>query len=389
MGRRARKPHELTPRRKRTGAFVTYRGVEHYLGTWDVERDEPSAEAQARLAELVAVWRDDPGAARKGRPGDVLLAELWAEWRLSPEVCGRDPRPATRAARHLFGSEDEPTVWADMRATAFRGEELREYQRRLCESKLSRDSVTKLVAAVRACFAWGLIGKRVGWEQYRELELVPPPGRGQCREAVRRKGVTWDTARTAAELLTPPLRTACRLLWLTGARPSEILGLRAGEVVRGGVLVAESGVKVDLDKHGVWAARKSEHKTDGSEAGYDRVIFFGPLAQEVLGPLLVGKKGDELLLSSAGVRGDRPGGQYDYHALTTAVRRACARVRAADPKAPTWTPYSLRHAVGVEVQQSHGREAARVFLGHQVGGVTERYAGKDLELAARVAAERG
>lgn len=50
-----------------------------------------------------------------------------------------------------------------------------------------------------------------------------------------------------------------------------------------------------------------------------------------------------------------------------------------------WTPYAVRHSAGVLVQQRFGRDAARVFLGHQVGGVTERYAGGDLERAAEVA----
>lgn len=151
---------------------------------------------------------------------------------------------------------------------------------------------------------------------------------------------------------------------------------------------------------------KEEHKTGEAAGGYDRVIFFGPRARKVLAPVLAARQPGEYLFRPAdgrewdlarkralrtaggggsrkavkGAAGDRrPGERYDYHALTTAVRRACEAVGVR------WSPYEVRHAAGVLVQQRFGREAARAFLGHQVGGVSERYCGNDLTAAAKVA----
>lgn len=410
MARPSRKPHELVPFRKRNSAVVTYRGRKFHLGPWDLDKDEPSEQAVARLAELVSLWRADPLAtAGKSSAGGPLLAELWADWRESPEGAAVKGETVRRLERFLFGSQTEPGPWRYAHANEFRGEALRSFQRALCDAKLSRDTVTKAVRAVRKLFAWGLVGRQVQFDQFRELELVGPPARGQVKEAVRRQGVPWATVEKTLPHLSPPLAAAVRLLWHTGARPSEVLGLRAGDIVRGGELRAASGVLLDLTALGVWAAVKDEHKTEDS--GYDRVIFFGPKAQAVLGPLLEGREPRDVLLRPADgrawdlerkkasrkpggygsykpTRGEKakrkPGEMYGYQALGTAVERACERAGV-----PHFTPYQVRHAVARLVQQQHGRDAARVFLGHQVGGVSENYCGADLAAAAKVAAAWG
>lgn len=405
MARPAKKLHEIVPYRKKNSAVVNWRGRPYHLGPWDATRGEPSEAAAKRLAELVALWRGDPDAGAGGLPGDTMLAELWQRWRASPEAEGRLTEQAARAERFLFGTAAEPGPYCHHRATAFRGEELRAFQRALVSAGLSRDSVTKTVRCVRECFAWGLIGRHVGYDQFRELELVPAPPAGKVKEAVKRRGVLWETAELAVGRLSPPLAACCRLLWLTGARPGELLSIRAGEVLTGGSLHAVSGVVLDLTRLGVWGVVRRTHKTDGTE--YDRVIFFGPQAQRLLAPILAERRADEHLFRPADGRewdlarkraGRKPGGYgtykkrkggkakrrpglvYGSHALTTAVRRACEAGGG-----PAWTPYQLRHQVSVLVQQRFGRDAARVFLGHQVGGVTERYAGGDLERAAEVA----
>ncbi len=408
MPRPRLKPHELVPIRKGNKAVVNYgRRSGIYLGPWDTEADRPSDLATARLRELVTLWTADPAAA-VGRPATLTLAGLWRQWRESPEADGRYEEQAARAARYLFGTADRPGPFRETAATGFGGEQLRSFQRALCAAGLSRDSVTKTVGVIRRCLAWGLVGRLIGYEQYREVELVPPPARGAVKEPVKRRAAEWDDVEVVLPRLSPPLAAVVRLLWHTGARPSELLGLRAGDVRRGGVVRAASGVRLDLKKLGVWAAVKEEHKTDAG--GYDRVIFFGPRARKVLAPILAEREAGEYLfrpadgrawdlarkraLRTEGGGGSRkpvkggagkrtPGEAYDYHALTVAVKRAC---KAAGVK---WTPYEVRHSAGVLVQQRFGREAARVFLGHQVGGVSERYAGADLERAAEVAAKWG
>jgi integrase len=413
MGRRAKQPHELTPKRHGARAIVNFRGRQFYLGPWDIEQDRPSAAAVQRLAELVALWRSDP-AAQISKPGDTLLIVLWADWRDSPEGAGVSAAAAARAERYLFGSAEAPGPHRYTRATAFRGAELRSWQRMLCgitrpngDKLLSRDTVSKCVAIVRKCFAWGLIGGHIQYDQYRELELVEAPARGQVKEAKKRRGVPASTVEAVLGHVSAPIAACLRLLTLTGARPSELLGLRCGEIVQGGTLHALSGVAIDLDKHKVWATVFTEHKT--ASRGYDRVLFFGPKCQAILSPLIAGRAaGDHVFRPVEGtaqavaknkskrvgygsykpLKGSKakrkPGPRYHRTVLLNAVKRACAAAGI-----PTWTPYQIRHQVGVSVQQKYGREASRVYLGHLVGGATEGYAGADLELAARVASEIG
>jgi integrase len=404
MPRPRLKPHELVPVRKGNKAIVNYGGRSGiYLGPWDEIEDRPSPAAVERLRELVALWTADP-AAGATRPAGLSLAELWRLWRESPEAAGRYAEQAARAARFLFGTAAAPGPFRETEAADFGGEQVRTFQRALCAAGLSRDSVTKTVGCVRKCLAWGLVGRHVGYDQYRAAELVPPPAKGQVKEATARRAADWEDVAAVLPRLSPPLAAVVRLLWHTGARPTELLTLRAGDVRRGGVVRAVSGVRIDLGRLKVWAAVKGEHKTD--DGGYDRVIFFGPKARKVLAPILAARTPGEYLFrpadgrewdlarkrtrrtpggggSKKAVKGGAaeraPGERYDYHALTTAVRRACEAVGVR------WTAYEVRHAAGVLVQQRFGREAARAFLGHQVGGVTERYAGRDLEAAAKVA----
>jgi integrase len=54
-----------------------------------------------------------------------------------------------------------------------------------------------------------------------------------------------------------------------------------------------------------------------------------------------------------------------------------------------WFPYQLRHTVATEVRKEHGLEAAQVVLGHAHAKVSEIYAKKNQDLAAKVAGEMG
>jgi integrase len=67
-----------------------------------------------------------------------------------------------------------------------------------------------------------------------------------------------------------------------------------------------------------------------------------------------------------------------------AIARACKKAGV-----PVWAPNRLRHAVGTDVRERYGLEAAQVVLGHTKADVTEVYAERNQELARRVMAEIG
>lgn len=67
-----------------------------------------------------------------------------------------------------------------------------------------------------------------------------------------------------------------------------------------------------------------------------------------------------------------------------AIRRACRKAEL-----PVWKPNQLRHSTGTRVRKTYGIEAAQVILGHSKADVSQVYAGRDYELAKKIAAEIG
>ena len=56
---------------------------------------------------------------------------------------------------------------------------------------------------------------------------------------------------------------------------------------------------------------------------------------------------------------------------------------------PIWTPNQLRHSRATEIRSRFGLEAAQTVLGHSEADVTQIYAERDFELAARIMREIG
>jgi site-specific recombinase XerC len=54
-----------------------------------------------------------------------------------------------------------------------------------------------------------------------------------------------------------------------------------------------------------------------------------------------------------------------------------------------WHPNQLRHSKATETRKRYGLEAVQVTLGHASADVTQIYAERDYDLAARVAREVG
>jgi integrase len=253
---------------------------------------------------------------------------------------------------------------------------------------------------------------RVEALQVAALTLVKPAPRGTVKESTKRRGVQRKTADAILPFLSPPVRSIVELMWTTCARPDELCRLRVRDIARGGSILMESAIELDIDSLGVWAAVLSEHKTDDPESEFDRVIFFGPKSQAILRGIIDDGRGEADYLfrpadgRAAFIEGQRakrkPGGYgsykkvkgeaakrkpreaYDSQTVRNSVIRACERA-----KVPIFTPYQIRHSVFKLTQARYGRDTARAFGGHRVGGATENYAGFDLTAAAKVARETG
>jgi integrase len=182
-----------------------------------------------------------------------------------------------------------------------------------------------------------------------------------------------------------------QLQLLSGARPQEVISVRPCEVNTEGE---------------IWLYQPSRHKTEH----FDRrkVIMLGPKAQAVLKPWL-DREPESYCFNPAEVvawhrqrsrrnykRQNAPqneavaalsgntGIRYTRHSYRVAIQRACRRAGV-----PAWSPRQLRHTRATMIRHEFGLEAAKAVLGHTDTKVTEIYAERDLELAARVMREIG
>lgn len=85
------------------------------------------------------------------------------------------------------------------------------------------------------------------------LDAVPTPAVGQVRERAERAGMTEEQVAAVVARLKGGVADVVRVLWLCGARPSELCGLTVGQVVRVGAVTPRKGGGVSLAAAGVWA----------------------------------------------------------------------------------------------------------------------------------------
>lgn len=161
-----------------------------------------------------------------------------------------------------------------------------------------------------------------------------------------------------------------RLLRLTGARPSEIIALRP--------------LDIDMSNGRTWLYRPAHHKT--AHRGKVRTIYFGPAAQEVLAPFVIGRRLDAHVFDPREAEADR---RQKLHALrktplnagnspgtnvkttprvsighrykVAILRRAIHRVCEANG-IERWNIYQVRHTAATRIRREAGLESAALAL---------------------------
>lgn len=424
MPRTARLPHELRLRNHKGQAVCTYRGHVFPFGPWlpgtpGNPGGAPSPEALAGFQRQVGVWSQNPHAGLYVEPAAVdYLPVLWRDW-LASSHAPSDGWMNEQAGRLLFGTAAEPGPHRATDVATFTPADLLAWQSALCRltetrkgrhtgRRYGRRMVTRFASLVKRCFLWGAVVGRVHPDRAAAIKLVPGPAAGEARKPAKVSAVPEERVNATLPHLPPPVAAAVMVLRWCGARPGEVLELRSGDVVRAGVCWAGGTVPLDLDALGVWAAVKGEHKNEWR--GHDRVIFFGPLAQAVLAPLLsddpsvpLFRPEDAREFDLARKRSRRtPGGRgnrevpkgangrplnptYPSTSFRQAVHRGCLRAGV-----PHWCPKMLRKLCLGLVQARFGPDAASAVGGHAATGVTQKhYTGLDFAAAAKAMAAMG
>jgi integrase len=244
----------------------------------------------------------------------------------------------------------------------------------------TRQYCNRLTNAVVRLFKWAVSQELVDISSHQRLKTLEPLRIGET-DAPETKPVmaaNLDDVRKTVEFLPPQLRAVIRIQLATGARPSEILNMKPGEIDRSG---------------SEWIYRPKQHKN--AKRGKSRAIPLVGDAKEAVIDYL-NRDPESYCFSpkeavdwwNAQKRADRkskvqpsqrdrsnpnatklPRDCYDKNSLGRAIARACKKAGV-----PSWHPYQLRHLAGTLVRDALGAEAAQALLGHSNIKMTEHYA---------------
>lgn len=349
-------------------------------------------------------------AVRERRSGGVRVAELVERYR--QHVARRYARRATQIPHYaqaldrllehagdLAVADFGPLTLASLRAS-MAAERCAEDPTR---SKYVRRSINEAVARIIRAFTWGVSVELVPESILGALKTLEPlargevvvvrDGRGRSREVELREsrkvtGVPLEDVKAVLPFLSRQLQAVVRLQVLTGARPSELLGLRP----------------VDIDKSGPrWVARPASHKNSWRGEDHGREIVLPREAEALLerfmdhrlptAPMFSASEAEAERMTrrtvnrkcdrrhgnrpgySARVREGReperaPGSAYTSDSYRRAISRACDAAGV-----DRWTPYQLRHLAGELAEAALDEVHTSALLGHKDESVTRRYHG--------------
>lgn len=365
---------------------VTVNGKDVYLG-YD------QAEAQIQYHEMMANVAAGIPAIAPPDPDGLFVCELIERYVLDREqYYKRNPQAFERGKAVLKVLN---RTFGHFRPGQFGMIELRQLRDELMKPngqgrRRCRNEINRLMGEMFAFWKWCVSMELVSVELYQKYITLEPLKKGRCDapESSPVTSVPMGWVRAVQANVNSSVSAMIDLQLLTGARPGEIVRLKAE----------------DIDRTGdVWSVTLAEHKT--AYRGKQRVIYFGPKAQEVLKPFFLRRRPKEFLFQpvDAGTfraekaathrrlgqmeyrKTDREVGPcYDVASYRRAISRACESAEV-----PHWHPHQLRHTAATEVRKQYSAEVARAVLGHTTLNATEIYAEVDAGIAKRVAGEIG
>jgi integrase len=233
-----------------------------------------------------------------------------------------------------------------------------------------------------------------------------PAGYAGTFENAEREPVPDEVIRRTLPFMPPTLAALVIIQRLTGCRPSEILGMRVGQI----------------DKHtesDLWLYRVTQHKTE-KQVNRKKVIPLGKHEQKILAPFLVGKEPEAAVFSPRqaveernaekranrkskvtpsqaardAARSAKPRSIAEFYNKDTyrqAVEYAINKANKTLPEAeqiPYWTPYRIRHQAATAIEIEENIDASMVLLDHASINTTRRYAHGRLEKQKELARNR-
>lgn len=260
-----------------------------------------------------------------------------------------------------------------------------------------RTFINTEVGKIRRMFRWAVAEELVLSDVLESLRAVQGLRLGElgARESEPVQPVDPALLKSILPYCNRRVRTMVRVQRIVGMRPNEVCQLRSE--------------LVDMTDE-VWEFRPARHKS--KHRGKKLVYYLGRRAQRLLrrfvkddpaahwfspleshlerharrrskakAPTSEAKKARR----RAVIAKRKPGQCYTTGSYRRHIARAVSEFRS-DARV---RPHQLRHSAGTDIRKLYGLEGSRVALGHSHVAATELYAEMDLELARRIALERG
>ncbi|MDX2199591.1 MAG: hypothetical protein SF069_11545, partial [Phycisphaerae bacterium] len=260
-----------------------------------------SAESREQYHRIIAEWEANArrlpsapvDAARTENPGQLQLIVLLRDYYRFAKTHHdygefRSFLAVMRLMKKFFGRtpavEFGPKKLRMLREQVIKGDATADPPRR----PWARKYINQQVQRIRRIFKWAVAHEMVPATVHQSLSTLEPlkRGRSAARENPKIGPAPAEMLQAVLPMLSPPVRALVELQLLTGARAGELVELRRCDIETN-------------DRTGVWSFRPHEHKNSHRE--HERVVYFGPRAQEILRPFLEGRGAD-----------DQPGQRFDH-----------------------------------------------------------------------------
>ncbi len=368
-------------------AIVVLDGVRVHLGSYD------SDESREVYRRVVAEWLAG-GRHTVGQAGEFTITELVAEFWIHAQKHYRLPsgQDSHELENYRYILKHVTELYGSTACEKFGPRSLKTIRTRFINLGWCRSNINKCVTRIKHVFKWGVENEIVNASTYHALQCVGGLSRGRtdARENPPRLPVPSDDIESVRKLVSRQVRSLIDLQLYSGARPGELVSLRA--------------VDMDTSKP-VWVYRPTSHKT--AHYGHDRAIYFGPRSQEILHEFIADRPVDAYLFDPREavaerhaqaethrranqkpnhLKSDRKIGDcYTTESYRRAIQRACVAA-----KIPSWSPHRLRHNAATNLRAEVGIDVTQTMLGHRLGSkITELYAEKNVEQAIEAARKVG
>lgn len=390
-------------RHKASGrAVARIDGVDRYLGPYG------SPESHEAYERAIAEWRakraegiSAPLPNQTGSGFELTVAEVlyrYREFALGYYQFDGNPTKELQAVRYSLRPVRQ--LYGRTKLRDFGPLALKAVRQRMVATGLSRKLINARINRVKRFVKWAVSEELAPPSAYEALRTVAGLryGRTTARETEPVRPVPDAWVEAVLPFLSAPVRALVQIQRLTGARPCEVVIMRAA----------------DIDMSGeIWIYEPAHHKN--LWRGHRRLIPLGPRAQQIVRPFLP-RSTAGFLFSPVDAERERNAKRrqmrmtpmtpsqakrqpkaepsrakrerYDVDSYRRAIEyaiRAANKLRPDDAQVPHWYPLQLRHSRATEVRKTYGLEGAQVALGHANAAVSEVYAERNFELAVTIA----